>query len=164
MLDDTRRSLSSFLLTSSMCHYAVLNGNNHGPWFMAHYVYIARYALAPRPDISIWENETDMRDFQHQSRLSTREGKIFLNRLHQVSLLDFHCWHFHCQIFIVVVSLPGFHCQVFIARFSLPNFHCQIFIARFSLPGFLPSNLTYFSRNFSRNAQMPSCSQAYSIG
>ena len=28
---DTRRSLSSFLLTSSMCHYAVLNGNNHGP-------------------------------------------------------------------------------------------------------------------------------------
>ena len=31
MLDDTRRSLSSFLLTSSMCHYAVLNGNNHGP-------------------------------------------------------------------------------------------------------------------------------------
>ena len=55
-------------------------------------------------------------------------------RLHQVSLPDFHCWHFHCQIFIVMVSLPGFHCQVFIARFSLPNFHCQIFIARFSLP------------------------------
>ena len=85
-------------------------------------------------------------------------------RLHQVSLLDFHCWHFHCQIFIVMVSLPGFHCQVFIARFSLPNFHCQIFIARFSLPNFhcqifiarfsLPGfhcqvfYLTYFSRNF----------------
>ena len=61
---------------------------------MAHYVYIARYALAPRPDISIWENETDMRDFQHQSRLSTREGKIFLN--HHISLIQ-SLFHLLCD-------------------------------------------------------------------
>ena len=85
-------------------------------------------------------------------------------RFSSIGYIRFHCWIFIVDIFIARFSLSWFHCQVFIARFSLPNFHCQIFIARFSLPGFLPSNLTYFSRNFSRNAQMPSCSQAYSIG
>ena len=43
----------------------------HGPLCIPS-ILLGMLTLAPRADISIWENETDMRDFQYQSQLSTR--------------------------------------------------------------------------------------------